>query len=137
MTAFAVFLFVISLMAKTLFDKYGGVPMATRVARDFHERLMRRPHLRRYFLEIPIDRIIQHHIEYISYALGKPTQHYSIEDIRAQHKHCGVTGASFDLTRELFVACLEEESITEIDITHIMETLREVRSTIVTKGVER
>ena len=90
--------------------------MATRVARDFHERLMRRPHLRRYFLEIPIDRIIQHHIEYIAYALGKPTQHYSIEDIRAQHKHCGVTGASFDLTRELFVACLEEENITEIDI---------------------
>ena len=65
------------------------------------------------------------------------TQHYSIEDIRAQHKHCGVTGASFDLTRELFVACLEEESITEIDIAHIMETLRDVRSTIVTKGVER
>ena len=111
--------------------------MATRVARDFHERLMRRPHLRRYFLEIPIDRIIQHHIEYISYALGKPTQHYSIEDIRAQHKNCGVTGASFDLTRELFVACLEEENITEIDIAHIMETLRDVRSTIVTKGVER
>ena len=52
MTAFAVFLFVFSLMAKTLFDKYGGVPMATRVARDFHERLMRRPHLRRYFLDL-------------------------------------------------------------------------------------
>ena len=55
------FLFVLLVMAKTLFDKYGGVPMATRVAKDFHERLMRRPHLRRYFLEIPIDRIIQHH----------------------------------------------------------------------------
>ncbi len=124
-------------MAKTLFDKYGGVPMATRVARDFHERIMRRPHLRRYFIEIPIDRIIQHHIEYISYALGKPTQQYGIEDIRAQHKHIGVTGASFDLIRELFVACLEEENIEEIDIVNIIETLREVRNTIVTKGIER
>ena len=57
-------------MTVALFDKYGGVPAVTRIVRDFHERLMRRPNLRRYFEEMEMDKVIQHHIAYVSYALG-------------------------------------------------------------------
>jgi len=49
-------------MTVALFDKYGGVPAVTRIVRDLHERLMRRPNLRRYFEEMEMDKVIQHHI---------------------------------------------------------------------------
>lgn len=44
-------------MTASLFDKYGGVPAVTLIVREFHERLMRRPNLRRYFEEMEMDKV--------------------------------------------------------------------------------
>ncbi len=116
-------------MAVSLFDKYGGVPAVTRIVRDFHERLMRRPNLRRYFEEMEVDSVIQHHIAYVSYALGKPNQDFTMKKIHDQHMQAGVT--------EIFLAVLEDEGVTPEDMEQIEETLKAVRGEIVSKGLEK
>ena len=124
-------------MAVSLFDKYGGVPTVTRIVRDFHERLMRRPNLRRYFEEMDVDQVIQHHIAYVSYALGKPNQDFTMRKIHSQHMQAGVTKASYNHITEIFLAVLEDEGVTPEDMDQIEETLKAVRGEVVTKGLEK
>jgi truncated hemoglobin YjbI len=124
-------------MAQTLFDKYGGVPIVTEIVRDFHERLMRRPHIRRYFLEMPTDKIISHHIEYVTFALGKPRTPISMKQLHDQHMTAGVTKASHTLIIDLFVDTLRDNGFTDEDIDIIAERLQSVAGEIVTKGIEK
>ena len=121
----------------TLFDKYGGVPAVTRIVRDFHERLMRRPNLRRYFENMDVEHVIQHHIAYVSFALGKPNQDFTMKKIHDQHMQAGVTKASYNQVTEIFLASLEEEGVSPEDIEKIEETLKSVRGEIVSKGLEK
>ena len=124
-------------MTVSFFDKYGGVPAVTRIVRDFHERLMRRPNLRRYFEEMEMDKVIQHHIAYVSYALGKPNQDFTMKKMHDQHMQAGVTKASYNQIMEIFFSTLEEEGFTPEDIERVEETLKEVRGEIVSKGLEK
>ncbi len=124
-------------MTVSLFDKYGGVPAITRIVRDFHERLMRRPNLRRYFEQMEVDRVIQHHIAYVSYAMGQPNQDYPPNKMHDQHMQAGVTKASYNQIMEIFFAALEEEGVTPEDIEFVEQTLKEVRGEIVSKGLEK
>ena len=124
-------------MTVSLFDKYGGVPAITRIVRDFHERLMRRPNLRRYFEEMEVEQVIQHHIAYVSFAMGKPNQDFTMKKIHDQHMQAGVTKASYNQIMEIFFAALEEEGVTPEDIERIEETLKSVRGEIVSKGLEK
>ena len=130
---FNLFLF----MAETLFDKYGGVPIVTEIVRDFHERLMRRPHIRRYFADMPMDKIISHHIEYVTFALGKPRTTVSMKDLHDQHMNAGVTKASHTLMMDLFVDSLRDNEFTDEDIEIIVNRLQGVSGEIVTKGIEK
>ena len=124
-------------MAFSLFDKYGGVPTVTRIVKDFHERLMRRPNLRRYFEEMEVDSMIQHHIAYVSYAMGKPNQDFTMKKIHDQHMQAGVTKASFNHVTEIFLAVLDDEGVSPEDMKQIEETLKAVRGEIVSKGLEK
>jgi hemoglobin len=124
-------------MTVSLFDKYGGVPAVTRIVRDLHERLMRRPNLRRYFEEMKVDKVIQHHIAYVSYALGKPNQDFTMKKMHDQHMQAGVTKASYNQIMDIFFAVLEEESFSPEDIELVELTLKEVRGGIVSKGLEK
>lgn len=124
-------------MAQTLFDKYGGVPIVTEIVKDFHERLMRRPHIRRYFLDMPTDKIISHHIEYVTYALGKPRTQISMRQLHDQHMTAGVTKASHVLMIDLFVDSLRDNGFTDEDIETIVSRLQGVSGEIVTKGIEK
>ena len=124
-------------MTVSLFDKYGGVPAVTRIVRDLHERLMRRPNLRGYFEEMKVDKVIQHHIAYVSYALGKPNQDFTMKKMHDQHMQAGVTKASYNQIMEIFFATLEEEGVTPEDIEIIEQTLKEVRGENVSKGLEK
>ncbi len=124
-------------MTVSLFDKYGGVPAVTRIVRDFHDRLMRRPNLRRYFEEMELDKVIQHHIAYVSYALGKPNQDFTMKKMHDQHMQAGVTKASYNQIMEIFFSTLEEEGVTPEDIELVEQTLKEVRAEIVSTGLEK
>lgn len=120
-------------MAQTLFDKYGGVPVVTRIVRDFYKRVMRRPNLRRYFEEVPLERLVHHQIRFVSMAMGKPPLHYSDAGLHAAHAPHAITKASFNLMIELFIDALNAESIDPDDIEQIVEVLRARQSAVVTK----
>ncbi len=124
-------------MSQTLFDKYGGVPVVTLIVKDFHARLMRRPNIRRYFADMPVDRLVDHHIKYVSYALGKPGGDVRIDALREQHLPAGVTKASYDLVLELMVSVLGDNGFSDEDVALVVERMQGLSGEVVSKGISK
>lgn len=124
-------------MSQTLFDKYGGVPVVTQIVKDFHTRLMRRPNIRRYFADMPVDRLIDHHIKYVSYALGKPGGDVRIETLREQHLPARVTKASYDLVLDLLAGVLLDNGFSEEDIALVADRIQRLSVEVVSMGISK
>jgi hemoglobin len=120
-------------VSQTLFDKYGGVPVVTEIVRDFYKRVMRRPNLRRYFVNVPLEAVIHHQIAFVSMVLGKTPHDYSGRSMREAHRGIGVTSASFELAAQLLSDTLVSAEVEPADIDAIMAKVASLRADIVEK----
>ncbi len=118
-------------MEQTLFDKYGGVPVVTEIVRDFYKRVMKRPNLRRYFLNVPLERLITHQIAFVSMAMGKTPHDYVGRSMREAHQNVGITSASFDLTADLMRDALVAAQVSPEDIATILAKIASYKQEIV------
>ena len=118
-------------MAQTLFDKYGGVPAVTVIVRDFYKRVMRRPNLRRYFVNVSLENLILHQIAFVSMAMGKTPHDYAGRSMKEAHRGIGITNASFDLAAELLADALTAGGVEAPDVESVIATVNTLRSDIV------
>ena len=118
-------------MAETLFDKYGGVPAVTKIVRDFYKRVMRRPNLRRYFLNVTLEDVIHHQIAFVSMVMGKTPHDYAGRSMKEAHRGVGVTGTSFDLAAQLLSDALAHAEVDSADVSLIMAKGNALRADIV------
>lgn len=118
-------------MNQSLFDKYGGVPTVTEVVRDFYKRVMRRPQLRRYFVDVSMEDLIQHQIAFVSMALGKSHPDYAGRSMREAHTGLRISSASFDLTAELLRDALTAADVEPDDVDLIMQKVNSLKGQIV------
>ena len=118
-------------MEQTIFDKYGGIPVVTEIVRDFYKRVLRRPNLRRYFLNVEVDHLIQHQVAFVSIAMGRMPHHYVGRNMRTVHHGRGITGASFDLMLELLSDTLNAHEFAEDDVLQVVENIKRYKSEIV------
>ena len=122
---------IFKLMTQSLFDKYGGVPTVTLIVRDFYKRVLKRPNLRRYFVNVPMERLVLHQIAFVSMAMGKSPHDYSGRSMREAHEGLRITTASFDLTVELLQDALVAAKIDARDITSIVAEVNKLKNDIV------
>jgi hemoglobin len=120
-------------VSQTLFDKYGGVPVVTEVVRDFYKRVMRRPNLRRYFVNVTLEAVIHHQIAFVSMVMGKTPHDYSGRSMREAHRGIGITASSFELAAELLSDTLVAAEVEQADIDAIMAKVASLRADIVEK----
>ena len=118
-------------MESTIFDQYGGIPVVTDIVRDFYKRVLRRPNLRRYFLNVEVDHLIGHQVAFVSLAMGRMPHHYVGRDMRVAHHGRGITGASFDLMLELLSDTLHAHEFTEQDVLQVVSNVKHYKSQIV------
>jgi hemoglobin len=120
-------------VAQTLFDKYGGVPVVTEIVRDFYKRVMRRPNLRRYFVNVTLEAVIHHQIAFVSMVMGKTPHDYSGRSMKEAHRGIGITSASFELAAQLLSDTLVSAEVEQADIDAIMAKVASLRADIVEK----
>jgi hemoglobin len=118
-------------VSQTLFDKYGGVPVVTEIVRDFYKRVMRRPNLRRYFVNVTLEAVIHHQIAFVSMVMGKTPHDYSGRSMKEAHRGIGVTSASFELAAQLLSDTLVSAEVEQADIDAIMKKVASLRADIV------
>ena len=118
-------------MALTLFDKYGGIPAVTEIVRDFYKRVMRRPNLRRYFVNVPLENVIHHQIAFVSMVMGKTPHDYSGRSMKEAHRGLGITSTSFELAAQLLSDTLGDAQVEQADVDAIMQKVASLRADIV------
>ncbi|MCX7215988.1 MAG: group 1 truncated hemoglobin [Burkholderiales bacterium] len=118
-------------VSQTLFDKYGGVPVVTEIVREFYKRVMRRPNLRRYFVNVTLEAVIHHQIAFVSMVMGKTPHDYSGRSMREAHRGIGITAASFELAAQLLSDTLVSAEVEQADIDAIMAKVASLRADIV------
>ena len=115
----------------TLFDKYGGVPTVRLIVKAFYKEVLSRPNLRRYFEGVDMDRLIEHQVEFIAFALGKPKTNYPDSDLKKGHEGLGITSASYDEVVDIIHGILFNFQVEHDDINTILGVLYSKRSLIV------
>ncbi len=118
-------------MKETLFDKYGGVPAITVIVRDFYKRMMKRPNLRRYFIDVKMEALILHQIAFVSMAMGKTPADYAGRSMSDAHAGLRITSASFDLAVDLLKDSLVAAQVEAKDVDTIIHTVNTLKSQIV------
>lgn len=115
----------------TLFDKYGGIPGVREMVRQFHERFIARPTLRRYFDGVDPQKLIQHQVEMIAYAMGKPAASFDPQQMPIQHHPRGITLSSFEQVINILRQVLLDANVEGRDIAEIIHRLDMQRHRIV------
>ena len=117
---------------KTLYEKYGGTPTVTKIVKAFYQIVLDRPNLARYFINIDMDRLIRHQIDFVCYLLGKPSKaDYDMKQFKMAHSKFKITDRSFDDVADIFVTVLHNYGVSDEDVDNIKENLEGLRSYVV------
>lgn len=108
---------------QTLFDKYGGVPMATEMVRKLTERWLANPVLRHYFSGMEKEALFRHQIAVVAYVMGKPVAPYDTAAMRAAHLPLNITTSAYEEMVVLLRQVLLEMKIEGPDMSTILATL--------------
>ena len=92
---------------------------------------MNRPHLEKYFEAVDTPRLIEHQIEFVAYALGKPKALYPDESLRNGHKNLGVTSDDLDEVANILLSVLLHFNVERDDVNAICSVIEDKRPLIV------
>jgi truncated hemoglobin YjbI len=82
------------LMARSIFDRYGGFAHVSRVVTAFYDKILSSPVTSPYFLNTDMRRIIDHQTRFIATVMGGPAS-YTNEHLERVHARIGVTEQAF------------------------------------------
>ncbi len=116
---------------QTLFDKYGGVPGVRNIVREFHLRFIAKPTLNRYFDGIDPQKLIQHHAELISFAMGRPAPTFDQKKMPEQHHPRGITPSAFEAVINILRQVMLDANVEGKDIAMIINRMDMQRHNIV------
>ncbi len=118
-------------MTQTLFEKYGRTPAVAAIVRTFYKRVTMHEQLRDYFTSVPMERLIEHQIAFVSVAMGEDPKAYTGRDMGEAHQAMRVTGEAFDLVMALLEETLHEAKVEAPDVAAIMAKVGGLKATIV------
>ena len=117
-------------MSDTLYQKYGGFGVISRVVIDFYDRLLDSETVGDYFDNVDMKRLIDHQTKFISAIMGGPAT-FSDEHIAGAHKHLVVSDFHFDRLKELVRGTLSDFDFASDDIETVLDAFEQRRLLIV------
>ena len=106
-------------MRETIFERYGGFAVVSRVVSDFYDQALDSPILGPYFVGVDTKTLIDHQTKFVASMMGGPAS-YSNEHLDRVHRHLGIDGVAFDEMCDLFRETLEDHNMEEGDIAEVM-----------------
>ena len=115
----------------TLFDKYGGVPTIRLIIKAFYKEVLKRSYFKRFFVKVDMDRLIEHQVEFVAFAMGKPKSHYPDSFLARGHRGLKITNSQFDEIALILEKILSNFQIERKDISTILDTVARKRHLVV------
>ena len=117
---------------KTLYEKYDGTQTVTKIVKAFYQIVLDRPNLAQYFINIDMDRLIRHQIDFVCYLLGKPSKaDYDMKQFKMANSKFKITDRSLDDVAHIFVSVLHNYGGSDEDIDNIKKNIEGLISYVV------
>ena len=120
-------------MARTLFERYGGFAVISRVVSSFYDKAVESPVLEPYFEGVDMRRLIDHQTKFIASMMGGPAS-FSDEMLERVHANLGITEKAFLEMTSLFKETMEDFDMDESDIAIVHRDILSKKHLIVTKA---
>ena len=103
----------------TMFERYGGFTIVSRVVSSFYDRVLDSPIMGPYFNGVDMKRQIDHQTKFIAFLMGGPAS-FSDEQLKTVHQRMDITQDAFNEMLELLTETLEDFDFSDADV----ETVR-------------
>lgn len=121
----------IGTMKKSLFEKYGGFSVVSRIVMDLYNRVLDDDDVGPFFDDVDMSRIIDHQTKFVSSLMGGPAS-YTDEQITLMHARLDIGTLHFDQLKILLSQTLDDHDVTPEDVEEIVSAF-EVRRGLVVK----
>ena len=117
-------------MRKTLFEKYGGFSVVSRIVMDLYDRLLDDDDVGPFFDDVDMARIIDHQTKFVSSLMGGPAS-YTDDQIVLMHARLEIGTVHFDQLQALLSQTLADHGVTPEDIDTIVGAFEARRELVV------
>lgn len=116
-------------MPTTLFDKYGGFSVVSKIVLDLYDRLLDDDDIGPFFDEIDMARIVDHQTKFVSSLMGGPAS-YTDDQIQKMHARLTIADQHFDQLKQILRETMIDHGISAEDAASVVAAF-EARRTLV------
>ncbi|WP_425053603.1 group I truncated hemoglobin [Psychromarinibacter sp. S121] len=117
-------------MEKTLFEKYGGFSVVSKIVLDLYDRLLDDDDVGPFFDDVEMSRIVDHQTKFVSSLMGGPAS-YTDDQIEKMHARLPIGDAHFDKLEQILRQTLSDHGVAEDDIQTIVGAFESRRGLVV------
>ncbi len=117
-------------MSDTIWERYGGYGFVAKAVDDFYARVLLSRDLAPYFVNINMEKLVEHQIETIGAVMGGPYD-LDIEVLRRSHSRLKIKLAHFREIAAILSLTLEDNGLTDADRDALMAVVASTRDAIV------
>lgn len=104
---------------QSMFDKYGGFSVVSKIVLDLYERLLDDDDLGPFFDDVEFSRIVDHQTKFISSVMGGPAS-YTDGQIQKLHSHLPISDIHFDKLAVMLNQVLQDHGVADGDAQEIV-----------------
>jgi hemoglobin len=119
-----------SQMEKTIFDKYGGFAVVSKIVLDLYDRLLDDDDIGPFFENVEMRRIVDHQTKFVASLMGGPAS-YTDEQIRRTHDHLAIGAAHFSRLSTILSETLRDHGMSEEDVARVVAAFEMRRGLVV------
>lgn len=117
-------------MEKTLYEKYGGFSVVSRIVLDLYDRLLDDDDVGPFFDNVEMGRIVDHQTKFVSSLMGGPAS-YNDDQIRRMHNHLTISDLHFDRLSAILAETLNDHGLSDEDVQAIVDAFQSRRNLVV------
>ena len=119
-------------MEKTLFDKYGGFSVVSKIVLSLYDKLLDDDDVGPFFEDVDMPRLIDHQTKFVSSLMGGPAS-FTDDHIERAHRDMTIEHHHFDSLKELLSDTLTEFGVDGADIETIVGAFEQRRELLIEK----
>jgi hemoglobin len=120
-------------MKRTIFERYGGFAVVSRIVTSFYEKILESPVTSPYFAGVDMRRLIDHQTRFIATVMGGPAS-YTNDQLERAHARLGIDEAAFLEATSLLAETLEDHDFSDEDARRVIDEMMARRAYIVTRS---
>lgn len=118
-------------MAASLYEKYGGFAVISRIVMTFYDRMLDSDAIGPFFDDVEMKALMDHQTKFVAQVMGGPAA-YSDSQLLQAHRRYDIANAHFDEMKKILDAALNEHGVIVEDRAIILAEIEARRALVVT-----